>query len=430
MHSNQNPKEDHPVSSLIQNREYVLYLTARFCITIGMQILGTIVAWQVYALTNDTLALGLVGLSEALPYLLTVLYSGHIADSMNRRTLMRISTLGFGICAVLLLYLSSSYELLHSFGVYSIYTIIVISGLFRSIGAPAFSAFLAQLVDRIQLAQATTWNSNTWQFGAIIGPALGGLVYSFTEKHTPGNGAFVAYIIVVIMISIGLACIQFIGDKPTAIFNAEEPLSERLSAGLKFVFSKQILVAAFSLDLFAVLFGGAVAVLPAFAKDILQAGPETLGLLRSSPSIGALIMGILVAKFTLHDNSGKKLLACVALFGLCMIGFALSTNIVLSIIILGISGAVDQVSVVIRQTIMQLATPNEMRGRVSAVSGMFITSSNEIGAFESGLAAKLLGLVPSVVLGGIATLSVVGITYFSAPKLRKLHIRSMAEQEV
>jgi predicted MFS family arabinose efflux permease len=292
------------------------------------------------------------------------------------------------------------------------YLFIFLSGFARGFYAPAGFSFIVQLVQKEQLVTASTLNSSAWQMAAIVGPALGGALYAWI-------GITPTFLVVLFFIILALVAMLNIKPKPIASKMGNESIADRLKVGLKFVFNNKVVLSAISLDLFAVLFGGAVALLPVFANEILQVGPQGLGFLRAAPSLGASITMLWLSMRAPVQKPGIVLLFCVGAFGLCMIGFALSTSFYLSLLMLFLSGAFDSVSVVIRGNILQLQTPDDMRGRVSAVNTMFIGSSNEIGAFESGLAARLLGTVPSVVFGGCMTLLVVGITSIKAPQLKQ-----------
>jgi MFS family permease len=372
-----------------------------------------VVGWQVYAATNDPLSLGLIGLAEALPFIAVALYAGHIADKLSRRTIAMAGTFGMLLSAIaLLLFTLQPHAFIHG-RIWPIYLVIFLSGIARSFTRPAMTALSADVVPRDLFPNAVAWRTSTWQFAAVVGPALGGLLYGF-------SGPALAYAVVcglMVVALIGIALVSHNAPPPAP----EQPMSmgESLSAGIRFVWAQPVILAAMSLDLFSVLFGGATALLPVFAK-LLRVGPQGLGVLRAAPAVGSVVMGLWIAHRPPMRRAGPALFACVALFGLSMIGFALSTNFWLSLALLTFSGMADNVSVVIRGTLVQTMTPEHLLGRVSAVNQIFIGSSNEIGAFESGVAAKLLGTVPSVVLGGIATLVVVAITMWRAPALRKM----------
>ncbi len=289
--------------------------------------------------------------------------------------------------------------------------------------APCMQSIIPQIVPRELYANAATWGSNVWQTAAVTGPAVGGLIYGILKSQYHSDLAEIAsFSIALVLLAISLFAFSRLEVKANPPKEKVETLFESLKAGLSFVYNKQEMLSAISLDLFAVLFGGAVALLPVYASDILHAGPMGLGLLRSAPFLGSVVMGLFLAFNPPTNNAGRNLLVAVTGFGLATIGFAVSQNFALSFAMLFLTGAFDNVSVVIRQTILQVMTPNHMRGRVSAVNQIFISSSNEIGAFESGLAAKLMNTVPSVIFGGCMTLVVVAATYVMAPKMRKLKL--------
>lgn len=382
--------------------------------TFAIHMQSVIVGWQIYELTHDALSLGMIGLAEAIPFLSVALIAGHIADSFSRKKIIVVSGIIYFFCAVSLFLLSTLFHsVLLKFGALPVFVIIFITGLARGFMSPAISAFTAQLIPKELFGNASTWNSLVWHSAVISGPAIGGVLYGFT-------GIGIAYGAVIAFSFTGLIFYFLVKDKPMPQKNEEESIINSLTAGVKFVFKNQIILGATALDMFAVFFGGAVAVLPIFADQILQVGAQGLGFLRAAPAVGAVIMSVFLAHNPPFAKAGRNLLVGVAMFGLCMIAFALSENFYLTFFILLLSGVFDNVSVVIRYTIIQLNTPDEMRGRVSAVNGIFIGSSNELGSFESGVAARLLGLVPSVIFGGSMTLAVVGVTSFIAPKLRKL----------
>lgn len=387
---------------------------SRFMLTFAIQMAETIIGWKIYELTHDKLALGLLGLAEALPFIITSFYGGHAADTFNRYKIARRTILGIALCfAAIGVIMSGEATLFKTYGELPIYFIIGISGIIRGFMAPAYQSIFPQLVPRELYSNAATWGSNTWQTAAVVGPALGGILYGFTNIE-------VSFSVAVALMLISFFVFLRVPVKPTPPKEKKETLYQSLTAGLRFVFNRQIMLSAISLDLFAVLFGGAVALLPVFASDILHVGPEGLGVLRASPFLGSVVMGVFLAYNPPIRYAGRNLLMAVTGFGLATIGFALSESFVLSFVMLFLTGAFDNVSVVIRQTILQTMTPDNMRGRVSAVNQIFISSSNEIGAFESGLAAKLMGTVPSVIFGGCMTLVVVAGTFLFAPQMRKL----------
>jgi len=417
-------KADLPVGEIKKQNPYLAlrfwefrnFTIARLCITIAAQIQAVIVGWQIYEITKDPLSLGLIGLAEAIPSICVLLFAGHITDTNDRKKIVMYSVYLMAFCSVLLLIISTdSVGIFTSNKVLAMYSAIFLSGIGRGFSAPSFFAFVSQLVPKDVLPNAITWNTTSWQTGAVTGPAIGGLLYGFIG---PSN----TFVTIVIFWIIAIFLILPIARKPLPEILPMQSLKERLTAGLKFVFEKKIILGAISLDLFAVLFGGAVALLPIFAGEILKVGPQGLGALRAAPSIGAVIMAVYMTRRPFTKNAGRNLLVSIFGFGVSIIIFGLSTNFLLSIFALLMSGVFDSVSVVIRATIIQLMTPDNMKGRVSAVNSIFIGSSNEIGAFESGVAAKILGTVPSVILGGLMTLLIVSFVSIVSPRMRKLKL--------
>ncbi len=396
--------------------DYRRFIAARFFFTIATQMQYVIVGWQIYQLTHDALSLGLTGIFEAVPFIGLALFAGHVADRVDRKLIIILSVSVYVICAIILLLISTQFHsLLTMYGSFPIYIIIFVTGLARGFLSPAQSAFSAQIVPRELFGNASTWNSTIWQTGAISGPAIGGLIYGFL-------GVGWAYIFVFFFALMSFLFFISIKKKPMPPQTEEENIWQSLSTGLKFVFGNQIILSAISLDMFAVFFGGAVSVLPIFADDILHTGAQGLGLLRAAPAIGAIIMSGVLFYYPPFKTAGRNLLIAVFGFGISIILFALSKNFYLTFILLVISGMFDNVSVIIRSTVMQVYTPDSMRGRVSSVNGIFIGSSNELGSFESGFAAKIMGLVPSVIFGGSMTLGVVAAVRKLSPKLRGLKL--------
>jgi MFS family permease len=400
-----------PFSSL-RIKEFRLFILARFIITVAVQVQMVIIAWKVYELTDDVLSLGLIGLAEAIPALSIALYAGHMLDNNDRRRIVLWSVGFLALCSVLLLILiiNQPPDL-----VWYIYGVILLTGLARGFMGPGFFTLLAQIVPKSLYGNSSTWNSTSWQTGAIAGPAIGGILYA-------NLGVKISMSMVIVLIIISLWLVLKIRSRGAPENSGKEGIVESLKAGLRFVFSNKIILGALSLDLCAVLFGGAVALLPVFAKDILKTGPEGLGFLRAAPSVGAFITMIGMAYRPPLKRAGTNFLLCVAGFGVCIILFAVSRNFYLSLFLLALSGAFDSVGVIIRSVILQVMTPENMRGRVSAVNTMFIGSSNELGAFESGFAARLLGTVPSVIFGGCMTLLVAGAATVKFPSLKNLDL--------
>ncbi len=409
----------HDPYAVLKVGDFRLFLSFRFFTTIAFQMQGLIVGWQMYELTKDPLALGLIGLAEALPNIVTALYAGHAADRYNRKRIIVWFTLLFLIgTGLLFLFSVKPLGIIATFGVFPIYLVVMISGVSRAFLYPSIVALMSQLIPRHLYTNASTWSSTLWHVAAITGPALGGLIYGFF-------GVRVAYMSVLFFLLVALVLLGLVKNRPMPQYVEGESLYQRLSSGLKFVFNNQVLLGAMSLDMFAVLFGGAIAMLPVFAAEVLMVGPQGLGFLRAAPMVGAVAMSLVMAHKPPMVHAGRYLMIGVAGFGLSIICFALSRNFYLSMGLLMLSGMFDNISVIIRATAMQLLTPDEMRGRVASVNAIFIGSSNEIGSFESGLAAKLMGLVPSVIFGGIMTLGIVGFTTRFAPRLRRLNLREM-----
>ncbi len=418
---------------VLKIRDFRNFFIARTSMTLGVNILGTAVGWQVYELTKDAFSLGMIGLAEFLPFLVVTLLGGYIADIFDRRKIILTCVFLYSMCAFALYLLSTKFSyIIDNQGVVSIFLLVGLIGLVRGFFGPAQSSFSSQLVPKELFTNAATWSSMGWQLSAVGGPAIGGLLCAFSK------GAWSCYLLAAVLAVVGLALFFSINSRHEATEIDAQMLKNALNTegshfnnfltsvklGLNFVFKNEVILGALALDMFAVLFGGAVALLPAFAKDVLEVGPEGFGALRAAPAVGAVIMAGYLAYNPPVKNAGKLLLVAVAGFGICTILFAISTNFYFSLFMLAGTGFFDTVSMVIRGTIVQLFTPNEMRGRVSAVNSLFIGSSNELGAFESGAAARLMGLVPSVIFGGTMTLVVVAFAWLRAPKLRALDLRN------
>jgi len=372
-----------------------------------------VVAWQIYDITRDPLSLGLMGLAEAFPFLGFSLYAGHVADVANRRRVALASITLLFACSVALLIFNLIPGFLHTHGAVPFYAVIFVSGIARSFAQPSRQALGAELIDRSLYANAVAWRSSTWQFAAVVGPALGGLIYGFASAR-------VAYVADAIMMVVALTTFWWIRYVPSPIVARAENLGESLASGLKFVFKESVLLSALTLDLFSVLLGGAEALLPVFADQVLHVGPQGLGILRAAPAAGAVVASVYLAHRPPFKRAGRTLLWAVATFAMCIIGFGISRSFVLSTALLALSGMADNVSVLVRSTLLQVLTPSHMFGRVSSVNSIFVGSSNELGAFESGVAAKLLGTVPSVIFGGLASLGVVLAIAVGVPRLRNL----------
>ena len=395
--------------ALLANRDFAFFIGGRFLATLAVQMQTVAVGWQVYEVTRDPLDLGLVGLSQFLPFVLLVLPAGHVADRLDRRRILAACFALECLCALLLLAFAAR-------GLDSarpVFAVMVLFGVARAFAMPTGQALLPNLVTRAHFGTAVALNTSTWQVSTIAGPALGGLVYL--------SGATTVYATVAVLLALAVAMVLRIrGGGVVESRPVEEPGWRTLLSGLRFVRSRRLVLGAISLDLFAVLFGGATALLPVYAADVLHAGPTGLGWLRTAPGIGAAACGAVLGLAPITRHVGRWMFAGVVVYGCATLLFATSTLFWLSLVALVVMGAGDMVSVYIRHLLVQLETPDEIRGRVSAVNAVFIGASNELGEFESGLTASWWGAVPAVIVGGIATLGVAGIWSRLFPELWKL----------
>jgi MFS family permease len=386
-----------------------LYMTARFLSIVSSEMISVAVGWQIYNLTHRPLDLGLVGLAQFAPGVLLFLLAGHTADRYSRQSILRICYGGFALCSIVLLALT--FRGLAS--VWPVYAVLIANGAVRAFNAPAGQAFLPQLVKPEHFPNAVTWGSSLFQTATILGPMAGGLIYGMVGSPAPVYAcATVAYLTAVFLLSTIRVDIA-----PRR--SQEEPVGVILD-GLRYIWRNKLILGCMSLDLFAVLLGGAVALLPVYAREILHAGPYGLGVLRAAPGLGAVTVAILLAHYPLRRRAGLSMLYCICGFGLFTIVFGLSRSITLSLIALMLTGAFDMVSVIVRSTLVQLTTPDEMRGRVSAVNMLFIGASNEVGQFESGITAQWFGAVPAVILGGVGTIAIVILWNWLFPSLRRV----------
>ncbi len=411
--------------SLIQKRdalaavripEYRNLLLGRFSFIMGLRMLSTVVGWWVYELTDDPFAIGLVGLSEFVPAFLFALYAGHVIDVSEKRGLLLKGVAAYFTCAVALLFLSSSYtssKMSNQWIAYCIYGVIFISGIVRSFTGPIFQTMIANIVPRNTLQNATAWSQGTWLSASVSGHAIGGLLIASLGIHN-------TFIVIVCLVAMGFYFLSHVKKKPPVLSEVPTRTWTSVMEGLQFVFRTKELLGAITLDLFAVLFGGAVALVPVYARDILKVGAQGFGFLNAAVDIGAIISVIILTAYPLAGGQGRKLFYAVAGFGVCIIVFGVSKIYWISFLVLLLAGVLDGISVVIRGTIMQLKTPDHVRGRVMSVNSMFVNSSNELGQFESGAMARVMGVQPSVVFGGVMTLLVVIITWIKAPGLRKM----------
>jgi MFS family permease len=396
--------------------EYRQLLMGRFLFIMGLRMMGTLVGWWVYELTNDPFAIGLIGLAEVVPAVSLSLYAGHVIDISEKRGLLLKGVSLYLACALLLVGLSTHYtatQLSNHWIAFTIYVVIFLTGIFRSFTGPTFGVMIGSIVPKELLQNATTWNQGTWLTASVTGHATVGFLIA-------GIGNTGSLIIISLLVAGGLFFIYQIKPKPALNEPGEKKTLDSVKEGLQFVFRSKEVLGALSLDLFAVLFGGAVAMIPVFAKDILKVGPVGFGWLNAASDMGSILIIIVLTLFPMRAGHGRKLLFAVGGFGICIVVFALSKIFWLSFAVLLLSGVLDGISVVVRGTILQLKTPGNMRGRVMSVNSMFINSSNELGQFESGIAAKFLGVIPSVVFGGCMTVLVVVTTWFKAPSLRKM----------
>jgi MFS family permease len=385
------------------------FMTARFLITAATEMQAVAVGWQVYGLTNRPLDLGLVGLAQFLPGVFLFLLAGHTADRVRRQRILQSCYLGFAVCSVCLLTLT-----LRGIATpWPIYAVLLGNGVVRAFNGPAGQAFLPLLVPAEHFQNAVAWSSSVFMGATIIGPTIGGLLYGITGNPAPVYGCSALFTLG------GLVLVSRL-----RVPHVERPRKaatvEMVLGGLRYIWENQLILGAISLDLFAVLLGGAVALLPAYAKHILHVGSMGLGILRSAPGVGALVTSIAVAHWPLRRHAGTAMLWCVVGFGVFTVVFGLSRNVALSLGALVMVGACDMISVVVRTTMVQMHTPDEMRGRVSAVNMLFVGASNEVGQFESGLTAQWVGTVPAVVIGGVGTVVIVALWAKVFPALREI----------
>jgi MFS family permease len=387
--------------------DFLLYQLARLFVVVAMEMQSVAVGWQLYEITRKPLALGLAGLAQFLPGVILFLVSGHTADRVDRRKLLTVCYAGYAACSGLLLF--ETYFRGSSVSV--IYFVLVLVGIVRSFSGPPSRAILPQLVREEHFSNAVAWNATVYQAATLLGPALGGIVYAFSRGPSPVYALAVVSSAVATMMTLRMKTRSKVPPK-------EDIALHTVVAGLRYIYHHKLILGSISLDLFAVLFGGAVALLPVYAREILITGPWGLGLLRSAPAVGAVTMALLLAYRPLRGGVGVTLFACVAGFGVFTVLFGISRNLWLSLIALLFVGAFDMVSIIIRNTLIQVETPDPMRGRVNAVEMIFIGASNELGEFESGLTAQWFGIVPAVVLGGIGSLLVTALWAYAFPDLR------------
>lgn len=408
----------------LRYKEFNTFLLLRFAMVFAWSMQFIIIEWQVYSLTKDPLSLGIIGLMEVIPAISLALFAGHIVDQKEKKGLLLKCILAFSVISFGLFLLTWP-RIVDGFSqnniLYGIYFLVFLGGLVRAFLGPTIFSLLSLIVPKKVYPNAATWSSSVWQIASVVGPAVAGFSITLIGVHWSMCTVFAFSIL-------ALLALSQIGVKPIMNTKIGEPVMQSLSEGIKFVFNNKTILGAITLDMVAVLFGGAVALLPIFAQDILKVGPEGFGFLRAAPAIGSFITMLITAYVPLSKNAGMKLLGAIFGFGMCIIVFGLSTIFWVSLAALFLSGVFDGISVVIRQTILQLKTPDNMRGRVSAVNSMFVGSSNELGAFESGLTAKLMGTVTAVVFGGSMTLLIVVFTGIKLPTFRNLDLQKDLEE--
>jgi len=399
-------------------KEFNIFLLVRFALVFAWSMQFIIIEWQVYSITKDPLSLGIIGLMEVIPAVSMALFAGHIVDQKEKRNLLAICTAAFSLISLGLFFLtlpSFVEDWSQKTVLFSIYALVFFGGFLRSFFGPTIFSLIALIVPKKLYPNAATWSSSTWQMASVLGPAFAGFTIAWIGVHWSLS-------IVFFLVLLSFFLVFLIKKKPILNPKIGEPIFQSLKEGIQFVYKTKAILGAITLDMISVLFGGAIALLPIYAQDILKVGPEGFGALRAAPAVGAFLTMLITAYIPISKNAGMKLLAAIFGFGLCIIVFGLSSVFWISIIALFFSGVTDGISMVIRQTILQLKTPDNMRGRVASVNSMFVGSSNELGAFESGLTARLMGTVTAVVFGGTMTLITVVTTGFVNPTLRKLDL--------
>lgn len=410
------PVGDTSALALLRQPGFASLLLYRIAAMLSYQIVAVTVGWHIYEITRNPFSLGLIGLAEVLPFFCVAPFAGYLVDHLPRRRLGMAASLGLIATAVVLAVVAMGW--LPFKGVWPIYLAIALTGMVRAFLSPIYNALFARVLAREQFARGAGFGSVVFQTGMVVGPALGGVLVGW-------GGKGLSYGVAAVMATLALLALASLRVSEPPPPQTRAPIFASIAEGARFVLGNQIMLGAMALDMFSVLLGGVVAMLPAFIQEILHYGPEGLGILRAAPALGSICVGLWLARRPLQRNAGRVLLFAVAGFGLCVIAFGLSQHFWLSAAILLFYGACDGVSVVVRSTILQLATPDEMRGRVSSINGIFISSSNELGAFYAGTMARWLGLVPAVVIGGCAVLGVAGVTAWKAPQLRRLNLRDL-----
>jgi MFS family permease len=412
MAANKNGLQD--TISLLRHKEFRAYMILRFIVIFSLYAQATALSYHIYTLTHNVLNIGYIGLAEIIPAFLFSLHAGYIADKTDKQKMYAVVVIGYLIVAIIIGFLSSSYNTASlPITLLALYVCIFFNGAGRAFLAPVSFSILSMVTPSGKQPQAITLSSTAWYLGSILGPLAGGALLAWQGMQA---------VSILAIVGLGIACmaVMQITSKPAIVQSTKENVWQSVQQGLQFVFSNQLILACLSLDLFAVLFGGAEALLPVFSKDILQISATGFGWLRSAHGLGSILLTGILTVYPLQHQAGKKLLWSIAGFGACMICFAVSTNFYWSFLFLFVGGMADCVSVVIRQSVLQQQTPTELKGRVASINMLFISSSNELGNVESSIAAKYLGTVPSVIYGGLITFVVVIITAYLAPKLRAL----------
>ena len=415
----------------LRYKDFRAYIGMRFFFTFAYQMQTVVIGFYIYQLTKSVFALGMLGLSEAIPAVGIALYGGYIADKSEKRKMLLWIYTGvlFSSLVMYTVTLKSMSAYIHvGWIVPIIYAMIFCNGVARAFFGPATFTVYAHSIPKELYPNGSTWSSSSWQIASILGPAAGGLIYGFADKYTGISGITATFYVILLFILISLILVYFLKKYP-AVFEPKDNIWTSLKEGIDFVFKNKMMLGAMSLDLFSVFFGGIVALLPVFANTILKVGPEGLGIMRATGSLGAVLTMLVMSKFSPMNRPWRNLLIAVTGFGLSIICFGLSRSFYLSLFFLFTEGAFDSVSVIIRSTIMQLLTPDTMRGRVSAVNSMFIGSSNELGDFESGTAASIMGTIPAVLFGGCVTLTVVTVTYFKTKNLIPLALEDINKED-
>ena len=405
-----------PSFSSLKYPEFRIYLIARFIFIMVLTMQATLISWKIFEITKDPFNIGLIGLVEFVPAVIMAFYAGYVIDRSDRKKLFHYSIGANLILTILFAYVTSQHAYNHlnqSNILMSMYGIVFCTGIARAFSGPSSFTLVSSLVPKEEIPNAITWHSGSWQIAAVGGPAIGGLLYAAT-------GITFTFMLIILLLLVSITILFYISPKSPPELIEKESMLKSIREGFKFVWKTKEILGVLSLDLFAVFFGGATAMLPYFTDVILKTGAQGLGLLRSAPAVGAITLMLLIHFIPLKKNQGKIMIWCVGGFGLSIILFGLSNMFWISALALFVSGFLDGISILIRSTILQLKTPEEMRGRVSSLNSIFIMSSNELGAFESGVMSKLIGVIPSVIVGGGMTVAIAGLTWFKLPAVKKI----------